>query len=426
MDIFVARQPIFDKKKQVIGYELLHRSGLTRNAYSGGDGTEASLAVIRNAFLFLGERILPRQRPAFINFTKDLLLSGVAKMLPCDCTVIEILEHIVADEEVVDACRELKEAGYTIALDDYTMEERGRESLIDFVDIVKVNLQEVGEKEAESIVRKFGEQKKLVAEGVETADQFDTALSDGFALFQGYFFSKPIIIPGRTIPANKLIYLRILEELHKPELDFRSLEKIIKHDTALCYTLLRYINSAFFCLREKITSIFQAILLLGEVQVRKWACLVLFTFLGVDQSPEILVRSMIRGRMCELLAPDAEVAEHSSELFLMGMFSLLDVLIGRPLKDIVENLNLGSLVEGALLGGESPYAPLYHLVLDYENGDWEGLSKSILQTSIEPERVLDAYVEAVEWADEITGLAKSKESGASQIAVLAGGLRVTR
>lgn len=405
VDIYVARQPIFDKKKSVIGYELLHRSSLSANIYPGGDSTEASLAVIRSAFLFLGERILPRPQQAFINFTKDLLISGIARMLPHDCTVIEVLEDVVADDQLVDACRELKEAGYTIALDDYTMADRGRSRLIDLADIVKVDLTSVDEGEAAAIVNEFaGSKKKLIAEGVETHEEFEAALSKGFSLFQGYFFSKPVIVPGRDIPANKLNYVRILEELNKPDLNLRALERIVKHDTSLCYTLLKYINSAYFGLKDKISSILQAMVLLGEIQVRKWACLVLFTFLGVDRPPEVVIRSLIRGRMCELLAKDMNMMERESEFFLMGMFSLLDVLIGRPLKEILDAMNLGPQVHTALLGGESDCSSLFQLVVAYESGDWEKLSETICATPLDPERVLEAYVAAVEWADEMAGV----------------------
>jgi len=403
MDIYVARQPIFDTRKRVIGYELLHRSGPSVNNYPGGDGTQASLAVIRSAFLFLGERLLTHPRQAFINFTKELLIGGIARMLPADSTVVEVLEDVVADDQLVDACRELKEAGYTIAIDDFTLGSRGRSRLIDLAELVKVDLNAVDEAESLAIVREFDGTKKLVAEGVETHDAFEAARAKGFSLFQGYFFSKPVIVPGRDISANKLSYLHILGELNKPELDFRAIEGILKHDTALCYALLKYINSAYFGLKDKFTSILQAMAFLGETQVRKWASLVLFTFLGVDRSPEVVVRSLIRGRMCELLAKDANAAGPEPELFLMGMFSLLDVLIGRPLKDILDGMNLGPQVRATLLGEETDYSGLYRLVLNYENGDWEGLSESIGSTPVDPERVLKAYVSAVEWADELTG-----------------------
>jgi c-di-GMP-related signal transduction protein len=402
MDIYVARQPIFDRNKAVVGYELLHRTGLTLNNYQGTDGTKASLAVIRSAFLFLGERILPRPRRAYINFTKDLLVSGVARMLPHDSTVIEVLENIDADDELVSACMELKEEGYTIALADFSLQSNISKLIVDIADIVKVNISDIDDYEIRAIVNEFGDRKKLIAKGVETQDQFSSSLARGFAGFQGYFFSKPIIIPGKDIPAYKLNYVRILEELNKPELDLRALEGIIKRDTSLCYTLLRYINSAYFGFRDKISSVLQALVFLGERQVRKWACLVLFTFLGVDKPPEVVVRSLIRARMCELLAEDFNLNGKESELFLMGMFSLLDVLIGRPLDDILEGIRLGSDVVAALLHGEGRFADLYRLVLSYEIGNWERLSEILSRTSIDPEHVLETYVSAVSWADEMT------------------------
>ncbi len=409
MVIYLLRQPIFDARKRVVGYEFLHRSGLSTNNYQADDGTEASLAVIRNAFLFLGERLLPRPRLAFINFTKDLLISGIARMLPADYTVIEVLGDVVGDDRLVDACRGLKEAGYTIALDNYTLESQRRSPLIDLADVVKVDLKMVSGAESLAIVREFDGTKKLVAKGVETLDAFSAALAQGFSLFQGYFFSKPLIVLGRDIPANKLNYLRILEQLSEPELDLRALERILKHDIALCYTLLKYINSAYFGLKEKFSSILQAMAFLGETQVRKWACLVLFTFLGVDKSPEVVVRSLIRGRMCEALAKDINAIGREPELFLMGMFSCLDMLIGRPLKGILDGMNLGPQVQATLLGEKSEYSALYRLVLGYENGDWEGLPELIRSTRVDPERILEVYVTAVEWADEMIGTGTTKK-----------------
>jgi EAL and modified HD-GYP domain-containing signal transduction protein len=323
-------------------------------------------------------------------------------MLPHDSTVIEVLEDIDADDELLSACMELKEEGYSIALTDFTPQSKISKLLIDIADVIKVNVSNVDDYEIRAIVSEFGERKKLIAKGVETQGQFTSALERGFSGFQGYFFSKPIIIPGKDIPSYKLNYVRILEELNKPELDLRALETIIKRDTSLCYTLLRYINSAYFGFRDKISSVLQALVFLGDRQVRKWACLVLFTFLGVDTPPEVVVRSLIRGRMCELLAEDFNVSGKESELFLMGMFSLLDVLIGRPLEDVLEGLNLGPDVSAALLREEGRYAQVYRLVLSYEVGNWECLSEIMNRLSIDPEHVLETYVSAVSWADEVT------------------------
>lgn len=410
MDIFVARQPIFDRKQKVFGYELLYRSGMV-NRYDGSDGTEASLAVIRNTFLFLGKQILTPSTYAFINFTKNLLASGVAQSLPPGQTVIEILEDIEPDEELISICLDLKKAGYTIALDDYTIHNTVQNPLLELSDILKVDLIHSTEKESKAIVLKHGNNgRRLLAEGVETHEEFAQALSLGYSLFQGYFFSKPVIVPGKDIPGHKLTYMRLLQELNKNELDFPAVEQIIKNDMSLCYTLLKYINSAFFGLREEITSIMQALLLLGEKQVRKWASLTLITFMGADKPSEVVVRGLIRGYMSEMLAEPSGLGGHESELFLMGMFSILDVLMGRPLAEVVEGMSLGKEVREAFLGNDNLHRQLYEMILAYESGDWETLDAAADKLRLKRELIPDTYLAAVERADEIMKSAGEQNS----------------
>lgn len=401
MDIFVARQPIFDRRQRVFGYELLYRSGMT-NKYDGTDGTEASLAVIRNTFLFLGKQILTPSTFAFINFTKQLLISGVAETLPPAQTIIEILEDIEPDQDLLRVCRSLKKAGYTLALDDYTIGNTIQNPLIELADILKVDLIHSTERESRAIVLKHsGNGRKLLAEGVETHEEFSKAFSLGYSLFQGYFFSKPIIVPGKDIPGHKLTYMQLLQELNKKELNFHIIENTVKRDMSLCYMLLKYINSAYFGLREEITSIMQALLLLGEEQVRRWASLVLVTFMGADKPSEVVVRALIRGHMTEMLADHVGLEGHESELFLMGMFSMLDVLMGRPLADIIEGMNLGKDVKEALLGEANVYGKLYELVLAYESGDWQKLDLIADELHMGVKSIPSIYLAAVERADEI-------------------------
>lgn len=401
MDIFVARQPIFDRRQRVFGYELLYRSGMT-NKYDGTDGTEASLAVIRNTLLFLGKQIVTPSTFAFINFTKQLLMSGVAETLPPAQTVIEILEDIEPDQDLLRACRSLKEAGYTLALDDYTIRNTVQNPLIELADILKVDMIHSTERESRAIVLKHsGNGRKLLAEGVETHEEFSKAFSLGYSLFQGYFFSKPVIVPGKDIPGHKLTYMQLLQELNKKELNFHIIKNAVKQDISLCYMLLKYMNSAYFGLREEITSIMQALLLLGEEQVRRWASLVLVTFIGADKPSEVVVRALIRGHMAEMLADHVGLEGHKSELFLMGMFSMLDVLIGRPLADIIEGVNLGKDVKGALLGEANLHGQLYRLVLAYESGDWQKLDLIADGLHMEVESIPSIYLAAVERADEI-------------------------
>lgn len=405
MEIYVARQPIFDKQQRVFGYELLYRSGPT-DCYDGMDGTDASLSVIRNTFLFMGQQALTGTKQAFINFTRDLLLHGVAEMLPPHHAVIEILENIEPDDRIVTACRELKDRGYTLALDDYTLDNVMQNSLLELADIIKVDMIKTSRKESYAIARKFvGTSKMVVAEGIESIEDFQLAAAMGFSLFQGYFFSKPVILPGKDIPSNKINSMKLLQEVSKPTLDFAALERLIKPDLSLCYTLLRYINSAFFGMRDEITSIMQAMTLLGETEVRRWASLALVTFLGADRPSEVIVNSLIRGNMCELLAPDFNLSGRESELFLLGMFSMLDVLIGRPLQDVLDGINIAQEIKIALLGDGGRYSDLYETVVSYEKGNWVTFDRFARQHNLEPARVLDVYINSVAQADRVAQIA---------------------
>ena len=404
MDIFVARQPIFDKHQHVYGYELLYRSSSV-NAYEGTDGNQASLSVIRNAFLMLGPQNLTGRKKAFINFTKDLLVSGIALSLPHDQTVVEILEDVQPDDPTLNACNELKKAGFTIALDDYTLSNHTQEEFLKLANIIKVDFKLTREEDRGKIVARFsGESKQFLAEKVESRQEFNAAVKKGYALFQGYFFSKPVIVAGKDIPTIKLNYVQMVNEVNHLELDFYALEKVIKQDTSLCYTLLNYINSAYFGLRERITSIRHALVLLGEGEVRKWASLVLFTFIGDDNPPEVIVTSLIRARLSELIAPLAGIAGAASELFLMGMFSMLDVLVGRPLGDVLTAMRLSDDVKNALLGRGGRYKNVFDLVVNYQSGRWEQFLADAKKLSVDEAKVPALYLQALEWADQVASL----------------------
>jgi c-di-GMP-related signal transduction protein len=404
MDVFVARQPIFDSHQNVYGYELLYRSG-SSNAYDGTDGSQASLSVIRNAFLMLGPQALTGRKKAFINFTKDLLVSGVALSLPHDQTVVEILEDIEPDEPSLNACRDLKQAGFTLALDDYTLANTTQEAFLQLADIVKVDFKLTSEQDRWKVVQRLsGSSKQFLAEKVETRQEFKDAVKRGYALFQGYFFSKPVIVSGKDIPTIKLNYVQVVKEVNRRELDFYHLEKVIKQDTSLCYTLLNYINSAYFGLREHITSIRHAMVLLGESEVRKWASLVLFTFIGNDRPPEVIVTSLIRARMCEALANHCGLKGCDSELFFVGMFSMLDVLVGRPLGEVLGSMRLSDDVKNTLLGMKSKYRGVFDLVVNYQTGNWERFERAAKKLSLNEAIVPKLYLESVDWADQIASL----------------------
>ncbi len=399
-EIFVARQPIFDSKQNVYAYELLYRNS-TKNACEAVDATSATLSVIRDTFLILGTRVTGSKK-VFINFNRDLLEQRGALTLRPENTVIEITEDVEPDTTVIEACTELKEGGFTLALDDYDLKRHRGDALIELADIIKVDFRTTTPEERRSIVRSLHTKKvQFLAEKVENLPEFGEAKEAGYLYFQGYFFGKPVIVSAKNISGYKLNYIQMLSELNQKELDFQRMEKIIMRDTYFSYTLLNYMNSAFFGFRDEISSIRQALVLLGEHEVRKWASLVILTFIGSDKPPEVTALSLVRAKFCELLAPDIGVEGHESELFIMGMFSLLDVLVGRPMTEIVEKINLSENIKLALIGAGNRYRDILDMVLHYEKGEWDQFLDYANRLSADTTRTPAHYSASIEWAEQI-------------------------
>ena len=399
MEVFVARQPIFDHQQKVYGYELLYRSRNNDN-YDETNGDRASLKVIENFLFITGIEKLTGGKRAFINFTKNLLLEGIAFKLPPKFLVIEILEDVDPNEEIITVCHELKRSGYLLALDDFVLKENGSNPLLNLIDILKVDIQLSSEDEVEATTQKAKEKRiKLLAEKTETLSEFEKAKKLGYNYFQGYFFSKPKIIARKDIPASKIAQLELLQEINRPELDLEKLEKIVKKDTSLTFKLLKYINSAFFGLYQPVTSIKKALIMVGESELRKWGSLIILTSLSKDKPAEVLITSLIRAKFCELLASESRLKDKSSELFLLGMFSLLDVLVGRPMEEILQEIPLPSEVSLALLGEKNCYRQIFEIVLGYERSEWKSISPAIAQLSLPEEKIPEFYLLSIEWVE---------------------------
>ena len=300
MKFFVARQPIFNRKEQVIAYELLFRSG-DIETYDAEDDDEATVSVISGAFLLLGMDKTTDSKRAFINFTRNLLKRDIVMHLPSQSVVVEILENIEPDEEVVRICTRLKKSGYIIALDDFVFSEKFQH-LIELADIIKVDfLVTLGEERGNVITAVNNSHIKFLAEKVETRADFEQAVSLGYSYFQGYFFSKPEILSEKDVPSYKMQYIRILQEIHRTDLDYSRMEEIIKYDVAFSYKLLRYVNSAHFGFRQQVTSVKHALVLLGKRQVEQWISLLILRELGRDRPEEIVVLSVMRAKFGEIL-----------------------------------------------------------------------------------------------------------------------------
>lgn len=403
MEVFVARQAIFDRRMKVYGYELLFRPCRDSNCAGTADSA-ASLQVITNSFFSIGmERLLAGTR-AFINFPRDLLVDPRLFSLPASKTVIEILESVRPEPAVVNACRALREKGYVLALDDFS-HLQGWDRLANLVSIIKVDFRATTPADQQALVERYaGRGACMLAEKIETQEEFDRARRLGYHYFQGYFFARPVIISRREVPGSKLGYVRILQEIHRPELELFALEALIQREVSLASKLLRYINSSIFGWINPVHSIRQALALLGEQEIRNWVSLVALPNLASDKPDELVRTALLRARFSELLAQWAGLGHRKADLFLIGLFSLLDAMLGRSLTEILDEMRLGGEIADALLGTAPPrqsLAGVYTLVREYEAGDWNALSDTAAILRIPLEIIPDLYLEAVSWSDQI-------------------------
>ncbi len=399
MNIYLARQPIFDRKQVVVGYELLHRSSAC-NQFMGIDGDLASSELISNAFLGIGIDKVTRGKRAFINFTKKLLEDETALFLPKEAVAIEILEDIEADISSLDACKRLKQFGYTLVLDDYDFDQK-HDGFLDYVDIVKIDFQKAKRQDNSKMISFLnGRDNIMLAEKVETIDDYNLAMKSGFKLMQGYYFCKPVVLDSKSIPSNRLQSMRLMNEIYKPFMDFDRVEQLVKEDASLSYKLLRYINTLAFPTRFEISSIRQAMALLGQKEMIKWSSLVCLHTFSNDKPDELIIAAITRARFCESIAVAANRKEKSSDYFITGLFSLLDTFLDQPMKDILDGLPLLDEIKNALLLTPNEYRKPLDIFLLYECGSFDhAFAVAKDNFGLDDEVVMKSYLAAIEMAD---------------------------
>jgi EAL and modified HD-GYP domain-containing signal transduction protein len=394
---YVARQPIFDRDEKVFGYELLFRDGLV-NCFTG-DSDYASRSTVDSSLL-IGLDVLCDGRCAFVNCTRDTLLKGLVTLLPSTLTIVEVLESVPPDPDVVAACKSLKEQGYMIALDDYVADD-AREPLAEIADIIKVEMQLTTEQQREQMIRQFGPRRcRMLAEKIETHGDFVRARDQGFVYFQGYFFRRPEMLSTRDMPAHRLNYLRMLQEVSRPELDLNGLERLIKSEASVCYRLLRYLNSATFSFQKEIHSVKHALSLLGERDVRRWVRLIAAVGAGQDKTSDLVLSALVRGRFGELLSP--RVSHGESDLFLLGLLSLIDAMLEMSMDAVLERISLDHETKAVLLGRPSVLRPVFQLMLAHESGEWAAAAALGEQLNLNAEEVAGYYWQAQQWARELS------------------------
>lgn len=406
MEVFVARQPIFNLKEEVIAYELLYR-GSNENTFPNIDGDQATTEVIINSFLNIGMHDLSEGKQCFVNFTESLLKSKVPTFFNPGSIVVEILENVEIDEDLIFTCKELKDLGYTIALDDFLIQEKAEHfpKLIQYIDIIKVDFLQTTKEIQREMVRKYRPHHiKLLAEKLETREEFLFAKQVGYTYFQGYFFSRPYIISSHDIPVYLKTYYHILAELSKAEPDIDVIASSIEHDISMSYKLLKLINSPAFRPVNKIESIKQAIVLLGLNELKKWIYVLSLKSIETpnDQDMhEVIKLSLVRGKLCEQMAHYLGHS-HSAPYMLTGMFSLIDTLMHRSITEVLKDLPLSDEIQDALLGRENDLHKVLGWSIKIEKTDWD-----IKDLPIPKEVINHFYIQAIEWASKLMRMSVS-------------------
>lgn len=409
MSTCLARQPIFDTNLNVYGYELLFRSSEASKSYDGKDPDQASSETIMLS-LDIGARRLTGNRMAFINFTENLLLNEVATILPRNFLVVEILETVNPSEEVLEACKKLKKQGYLLSVDDYEYSESNLE-LLELADIVKIDFlkytnTETLKKEVEKIkarLHKIGRLSKtrLLAEKVESQEAYAMAKEIGFSYFQGYFFSKPEIFSKKTIYPMRVNQLRLVREAMDPMVDYKRLAETIGNDPILSYRILRLVNSAYYGLRYRLSSIKHALAVLGIENIKKYVTLLTIEQMTDDKPDELCRMSLIRGHFLESLAPLVGMRKAKNDLFLLGLFSLMDIMTGVTMQEVVELTQLSENIAVPLLTGKGKKADMLNLIVSYEQGSFDNTGEMAMKYGLSLQVILELYLDAVEWSDEL-------------------------
>lgn len=399
--IFVARQPIFTVDMQIWGYELLFRHGESSQVAVITDGDQATTQVIADGYN-LAVKGMRKNAKALINFPRNVLVGGTPYVLPPERCVVEILETVQPEPEVMRACQELKNNGYTLALDDF-VGDPGFEPLCEIADIVKVDILHKTPSQVMAIVKglsKYG--AVLLAEKVENQDMFLVCKRLGFTYFQGYFFSKPEVIPGRKLSASQTTKIKLLRELSDSDAELSKLVDIIQTDLSISYRLLQYINSARFGLQGKIESLQRAAAMLGRQNLRQWLQIIILSDVNTTDKAQELVRiSVQRGRFLQLLTAHHPTPLGSDGMFLLGFFSVLDAILDQFMEEILEEIPLDQGIRSALIDPQNPNAAWLDLLNELDRGNWARLEARATAMGIPMAVIGMVSSEAVAWTDEV-------------------------
>ena len=401
-EIVVMREPIFDKKKDVFAYELLFKGGLwkitgeTNGPKPGKNVEDDSPARTAETLLINGLKRLSGGKRMVIHFNRQMLLSEFPFMFPSNLLGIEIQEDADPEKKINKAVEKIKKSGYLVVVTDNVFNE-GDIELVKMADIVGVDFRSHGIRKRFSLFEGNPLNPRFLARGLETPSDFQLASEAGYHYFQGAFFSKADMISFRDIPSYKINLMRILKEINKPSVQFDKIEKILRKDVSITYKLLRFINSAFFGFKTTVQSIRHSLTLLGESEVRKWLSFIVLSSIGTDKPLELIRTTIIRAKFCESAAAELHYTNELVQFFLMGMLSMVDAFLDRPMEEILADWPLVSPVKAALLGEPNHFRAILDLVIAYERGEWDCLLEIAAEFELKEQQIVALYIEALEW-----------------------------
>ena len=394
MDVYVARQAIFDINKKVVAYELLFRNN-NINKFFPVENINPTLNVIKNSFSIIGLNEITEGKPVFINFDEMLLKSGIIETLNKDLVAVEILETVNPVDTTVQYCKNLKSKGYTIVLDDFQYSGKF-DKLIEYVDIIKVDFTITKGKERKEIMDKVKNQNiKFLAEKVEKQEDYKEALKYGYSYFQGYFFCRPVIISGSDICGYKPTYTKLIKELNNEIIDIENVENLIKSDVSLSCKLLKIINSAYYSLTTRVKSIRNAIMIIGIDELKRWIFVMELKAMNKSSIEELTKISLIRGYFGEFIVREIDFGVEKFDMFLAGLFSLVDALANQPLDKVLNTLPVSQDIKDALMCRNNMMGELLDLIVKYERGTWEEVNILVKKMGLDREFLTNCYLKAI-------------------------------
>ena len=398
--LFIGRQPILDRQKRTFAYELLYRAG-NKNTFPDISGSQATIKLLENSFCNLGIDRITGGKPAFINFSKSLLVSDLTFLDPKG-VVIEVLENVSVDEDLVNTVVGLKENGFRIALDDF---EPSRElnSLLPLADFVKMDWLASPLPEIKDICRDLaGTNTRLIAEKIETPDHFSTAYKLGFDYFQGFFFAKPVILRGKHLKPARKTRLRLMAAVNHSDMDMERIYALLVKDPALSIKVLRLVNSASVGLPEEISSIRQAVLLLGERKLKQWLAIIFLSSISRGKPDALFNAAVVRAGFSEKIAGLLGRPEIGPPAFMAGLLSLVEALFSIPAEKVLQGLPLSAEIIDAVIFKKGFLYPLILLAEACEKADMNFIRRFAASSGASIDRIGQCWIDAVSWAAEST------------------------